>query len=248
MEWNDAAVVLQTGKFRERDMWLRIFTQKRGLMTVFAFGGSRSRRRFCGCLDVLNTINCRLKSSRNGQYLAMEEGTLLHGPQKLRYDFARLGMVMNCVKFIEAFGISQDGAASAYALLQEMLLFFEEESTPHALFPVLFRLRIASEQGFAPTWHECAICGKHPTDAVFHMDEGICRCKNCPPIGKSLAYSIQLPPNVLFLLKKIEFLPPAKWGAETLTANERYACFRAVDGFVQFHLGIKWEDGRFRRV
>ncbi len=250
MEWNDSAIVLQTGKFREADMWLRIFSQKRGLMTVFAFGGSRSRRRFCGCLDVLNTITCRVKTCRNGQYLALEEGTLLHGPQKLRYDWLRLGMAMNCIRFLEVFGIAQENASVNYTLLQEMLVFLEEDSSLHNLLPVLFRLRMASEQGFAPAWHHCPVCGEALTgkDTVFHMDEGFCRCERCSPGKKTLAYTTKLPTKTLQLLHAVEKTSPRTWNVAALSAIERQACFRAIDGFVQFHLGILWEDGRFRRI
>ncbi len=250
MEWNDSAIVLQTGRFREADMWLRIFSQKRGLMTVFAFGGSRSRRRFCGCLDVLNTITCRVKSCRNGQYLALEEGTLQYGPQKLRRDFARLGMIMNCVKFLEAFGVSQDGAPAGYALLQEIFSLFEEDSLPHSLYPVLFRLRMASEQGFAPAWHSCAVCGEDllHKESIFHMNEGIAHCAHCEPHRRSLAYTVPLTPAVLALLHKVEKAPAREWDVFSLSAKDRQICFRAIDGFVQFHLGIAWEEGRFRRV
>ncbi len=250
MEWNDSAIVLETGKFRESDLWLRIFSQNRGIMTVFAFGGSRSRRRFCGCLDVLNTIHCRVKSSRNGQYLALEEGTLLRGPQKLRYDLNRLGMVSNCIKFLQIFGIAEDGAAKVFAFVQEMLLLFEESVVPHTLFPVLFRMRIAAEQGFAPAFASCAICETNLSDkeSIFYMDEGLCRCKNCVANGKSLAYTMQLPAKVSELLQKVIHLPPSHWGVGGLLPFERSACFRAVDGFVQYHLGIVWEDGRFRRI
>ncbi len=250
MEWNDSAIVLQTGKFREADMWLRIFSQKRGLMTVFAFGGSRSRRRFCGCLDVLNTIACRVKTCRNGQYLALEEGSLLHGPQKLRYDWLRLGMAVNCIRFLEVFGIAQENAAANFALLREMVLFFEEDTTLHSLFPVLFRLRMASEQGFAPAWHTCYVCGQslQGKDSVFHMDEGFCRCEQCDCGKKSLAYTTKIPAQALELLHKVEIASPKYWDVAALPLPQRQACFRAIDGFVQFHLGILWEDGRFRRV
>ncbi len=250
MEWNDSAIVLQTGKFREADMWLRIFSQKRGLMTVFAFGGSRSRRRFCGCLDVLNTISCRLKSSRNGQYLALEEGSLQYGPQRLRRDFARLGMVMNCIRFLEAFGISPEGAPAGYALLQDIFMLFEEDAPPHSLYPVLFRLRVASEQGFAPAWHECMVCGKSlaQADCIFHMNEGVAHCVHCEPQRRSLAYTVYLSAEVLALLHKVERAPAAAWDIYSLSGKDRQGCFRAIDGFVQFHLGIAWEEGRFRRV
>ncbi len=250
MEWNDSAIVLQTGRFREADMWLRIFSQKRGLMTVFAFGGSRSRRRFCGCLDVLNTISCRVKSSRGGQYLVLEEGTLQHGPQRLRHDLGRVGMLMNCIKFLEAFGVSQDGAAAGYALLQEFFVLFEGENRPHSLYPVLFRLRMASEQGFAPAWHTCTVCGEALThrESIFHMDAGSAHCVQCESRRNSLAYSVHLSAEVLSVLQKVERAPAHEWDIFSLSAQDRQRCFRAIDGFVQFHLGIAWEEGRFRRV
>ncbi len=238
-------------------------------MTVFAFGGSRSRRRFCGCLDVLNTINCRLKSSRNGQYLALEEGSLQFGPQRLRHDFTRLGMVMNCIRFLEALGVPSEAASAAYALLQELVLLFEGYKTPHSLYPVLFRVRMAAEQGFAPAWHHCSVCGQELLTAAstvtagqasyslrqggqsvctFRMDEGSAHCPGCEPQRRSLAYTVSLSAPALALMHTVEASPLPMWDIQALSAKDRQACFRAIDGFVQFHLGIAWDEGRFRRV
>ena len=52
MEWSDTALVLGVGRFRESDLWLRMLTRRHGIVSAFAFGGSRSRKRFCGCLDL----------------------------------------------------------------------------------------------------------------------------------------------------------------------------------------------------
>lgn len=79
MEWADQAVVLRIGHFRESDLWLKLLCRGRGLLTLFAFGGSRSRRRFCGCLDVLNTLQCRVKTSGRENFLNLEEAVLLSG-------------------------------------------------------------------------------------------------------------------------------------------------------------------------
>ena len=54
MEWSDTALVLGVGRFRESDLWLRMLTRRHGIVSAFAFGGSRSRKRFCGCLDLFN--------------------------------------------------------------------------------------------------------------------------------------------------------------------------------------------------
>ncbi len=249
MEWNDSAIVLHVGRFREADMWLRLLSRKHGLVTVFAFGGSRSRQRFCGCLDVLNTLTCRVKSSRNGQFLSLEEGILVKGPQNLRKDWARLGMFMNCIRFLETIGITQDATKSAYDLMQDMFSFFENLDAPHTLYPVLFRLRMACEQGFAPAWHVCSMCGQSLAggDIIFHMDEGISRCVNCSDFRR-LSYEIKLPANTLNALHRVESSPPLDWNVNDLSFEERQACFRAIDGFVQYHLGIAWDEGRFKRV
>ncbi len=248
MEWNDSAIVLHVGRFREADIWLRLLSRKRGLVTVFAFGGSRSRQRFCGCLDVLNTLTCRVKSSRNGQFLSLEEGILVRGPQKLRQDWSRLGMLMNCIRFLEVLGISQDATQSAYDLMQDMLTFFEKLEAPHMLYPILFRLRMACEQGFAPALHECSSCGSKLNGRVvnFHMDEGTLHCEQCQ--GKKTPYTLKLPIKSLQILHRVEQKSPLEWDAHNLNLDERQACFKAIDGFVQYHLGIAWDEGRFRRV
>ncbi|MDR2726763.1 MAG: recombination protein O N-terminal domain-containing protein, partial [Deltaproteobacteria bacterium] len=110
MEWTDTALVLRVGRFRETDLWVRLLARRRGLISAFAFGASRSRRRFPGCLDLLNVIRVRAKDTRGGAYLNLEEGTLLEGPRRLRQDWRRLGMLMNCVRFLEALGVNPENA------------------------------------------------------------------------------------------------------------------------------------------
>lgn len=275
MEWSDTALVLHVGRFRETDMWLRLLSRHRGIFNVFAFGGSRSRRRFCGCLDLLNTVNCRVKSSRNGEFLALQEGVLLRGPQRLRTDWGRLGVAMNCVRFLDVLGVTRDGAPTAFSLLEDTMHCLEEERTPHALFPLFFRLRLASDQGFAPAFDLCAFCGREVAreDVTFFMDEGQVRCAHCGPsarpgengghggvsseggafgqaagMGGGGRYAVALPPAALETLREVQRETPASWDAARLSLPERRACARAIDGFVQYHLGIAWEDGRFRRV
>ena len=42
-EWADSALVLRMGHFREADLWLKMLCRGHGLLTLFAFGGSRSQ-------------------------------------------------------------------------------------------------------------------------------------------------------------------------------------------------------------
>lgn len=247
MEWMDTALVLRIGRFREADLWLRLLSPARGVFNAFAFGGSRSRRRFCGCLDLLNTVACRVKATRNGSYLTLQEGDLLHGPRRLRSDWNRLGVTMNCARFLETLGVTREGASAAFALMQNVLRVMEEERPPHALFPLFFRLRLASDQGFAPTLDKCGVCGRSLGErGRFLVDEGEMQCSDC---NRSKGrYMVEIPRRVLDVLQVVQQESPGLWDADALSLSERRCCARAIDEFVQYHLGIAWEEGRFRRI
>ena len=180
MEWSDSALVLGVGRFREADLWVRLLTRRHGIVTAFAFGGSRSRKRFCGCLDLFNELQISTKTTRNGMYLSLQEGILVRGPQRLRSDWNRVGMLMNCIRFVEALGVSPDTSGEAFALVKETLALLEEAERVQDLLPVLFRLRLASQQGYAPALRACARCGKTLFDpAGFSVAEGTVLCPDC---------------------------------------------------------------------
>ena len=173
MEWTDQALVLRMGAFRESDLWLRLLCREHGLLTLFAFGGSRSRRRFCGCLDVLNSLQCRVRSSKDGRFLNLEEAALLQGTRLLRRNWRRMGLAANCLRFVEAMGVGEDAAEEAFLLVEDLRALLEAEKAPPVLLPLYFRLRLAGALGFAPNLGQCGRCGRSiGGDALFVVDEG----------------------------------------------------------------------------
>ncbi|MCC8194111.1 MAG: recombination protein O N-terminal domain-containing protein, partial [Deltaproteobacteria bacterium] len=182
MEFTDRVLILRVGRFRETDLWVRFLSPKRGLMSAFAFGGSRSRRRFSGCLDLFNEVFFSVKTTRNGLYNALQEGVLVRAPRKLRDDWHRLGIAANCAKFVEAFGIAPDGAAKAHTALTEMLELLECDAPPLSNLPLLFRAKIAFDQGYALDVGRCSRCGAalpHFPHAGFSVREGGFFCAAC---------------------------------------------------------------------
>lgn len=290
-EWSDAALVLAVGRFRETDMWVRLLTRKHGVVRAFAFGGSRSRRRFSGCLDVMNFLRVRAVTSGNGRFLNLEEGVLVEGPQRLRSDLTRLGMAMNCVRFLEAMdppeGESTGSDASGYApfgsnasksplgrgetqnsgkpssettnlpagpaetpdpfaLMHSLFTRLEAPEAVSEALPVLFRLRLASDQGYAPPFAICAACDKPLAGlgGFFSIAEGVLLCPEC---GSRSRQNLWVSAPALDVLAEVQATLPETWQPERLEPGQRRECLRLVDAFVQYHLGLTWERGRFRR-
>lgn len=126
MNATEKCLVLKVGRFREADCWVKLLTPNRGIFNGFAFGGSRSRRRFVGCLDPLSHVLFTIGTNKTGTYTVLEEGTLLHNFPAVRENSARTGLAVNCVKFIEAVEIDPSDAKPAYELLLETLHMLEQ--------------------------------------------------------------------------------------------------------------------------
>ena len=250
MEWNEQALVLRMGPFRETDIWLRLLCRTRGMLTVFAFGGSRSRRRFCGCLDVWNTLRCRIRSSRDGRFLNLEEATLSAGPQRLRTDWRRMGLAANCLRFTEALGVSGEAAPDVFALLEDLRATLDGSERLPGLLPLFFRLRLAGALGFAPGLECCGRCGGTLEDGgLFAVDEGLVLCPRCRARRQEIGrYGVVMPYGGLDLLRTVQQEFPSRWPVDELPGEIRRACARAIDGFVEYHLGLTWEGSYFRRV
>lgn len=248
MEFTEQGLILRTGRFREADLWVRFLARGRGVVSTFAFGGSRSRRRFCGCLDLFNVVLFSAKSTRGGTYLALQEATLLRGPDRLRRDWRRCGIAANCLRFVEALGTGPDGSNSALALTLDTLDLLEGVETVPDLLPLLFRARFAFEQGYAPRIDQCANCGAIPDEERkmrFLVREGLLFCPSCqPPAGPYVEVSRE----TLDALRFVQDNSPLLWPELRLSPSGRRECSRAVDGFIQYHIGLTWENGTFRRL
>ena len=246
-EWTDQAIVLRMGHFRDTDIWLKVLFRHKGLLTVFAFGASHSRRRFCGCLDVLNTLRCYVRTSGRQRFLNLPEAELLSGPASLRSNWQRSGLAANCLRFAEALGVNAESAQETFDLMEDLRRTLDNASELPGMLPLFFRLRFASAQGFAPALDRCAVCGAATDDtAFFSMDEGHLLCPLCA--RSQSRYMVRLPARALGTMRAIRTGLPSDWASEPLPYAERQALGRAIDGFVQYHLGLGWENGYFRRV
>ncbi len=249
--WSDQAIVLRVGHFREADLWLKLLLRRHGLQTVFAFGASKSRRRFCGCLDVFNTFSCNLCKSGNGKFLNLTEASLLSGPRQLRRQWQRMGLGTNCLKFMEAFGVDEQNASENFALLENLRELLENSQKLPELLPHFFRLRLGCAQGLAPNFHYCGLCGTIPqSSAYFWVNEGQIVCTHCHANAtiSEKRYSIRVSAYILDLLRSVQQTLPSGWPKDELRPEHRSTIARVISAYVQYHLGLTWAEGRFRRI
>lgn len=267
MEFTERALVLRAGRFRENDVWVKLFCAGRGLLTAFAFGGCRSRRRFCGCLDALVLADFRVEVSRRGGYNVLQEGVLRNAFPGLRGDTRKLGLVANCVKFVEAVQLDASGARPVFDLLLETLATLEGGMAGAEMLPLLFKAKLTFEQGLRPDLSLCVRCGRpiaghdradhgfEPGGAfdaaggdasprlAFSVERGGLVCDACgDPAAEPLCA------GTARALEWIGQSRPADWPRLRLEPFMRRELGRVVDRFVAWHLGLRWENGTYRKI
>ncbi len=228
---------------------MRLLSPDRGVFSAFAFGGSKSRRRFSGCLDMFNEVLFKFKETRQGEYVTLQEGVLLNSPRRLREDWQRLGIAVNCARFVEAFGAAPDGAPVTHDLFIRFLRLLENSEKISPVLPVFFRARLAFEQGYALNPESCARCGADLAmrdTAMLPVREGFFLCPDCVRKTPPGPYII-LSRAGLDALRGVLRTPPDEWISPLLASDAARQCARALDSFIQHHTGLFWEGGRFRK-
>lgn len=252
-EWTGEGLILKVGRFREIDCWVRFFSPNHGLVTAVAFGGAKSRRRFCGCLDALNSVLFKVRFFPAKGRHVLEEATLLRGFSRLRHDSSRAGLAANCLQFVQALRISSEEAPAIHGLLLETLDVLDQAEDVPPVFAQLFRAKLCFTQGYAPELNTCAVCGRGMAESqvagmadrpemTLAMETGGIYCSHCPPgSGRQL----RIGPETRSILINLSSSGPREWATLPISPSTRGELFQMVDGYVRRHLGLRWRNGRF---
>ncbi|MDO5536373.1 MAG: DNA repair protein RecO [Desulfovibrionaceae bacterium] len=248
MEWNDTGLVLAKGVFREADVWLRLLFREHGVRTVFAFGGLRSRRRFVGCLDLMNELECRVKASRTGSYEDLEEAVLVRGPGRLRSSRSSLGLAANCLRLVDCAGVPPEAAPDSFRLAREMLALLESGTDRPGVLGLFFRLRFMGLLGYAPDLGHCMGCrSSRGAEAFFCVEEGGVLCPDCRRRRAGMTGAMLSGP-ALDALEEVQRGWPPDWTGLDLAARDRRGAAFCINGVLTYHAGLMWDRGRFVRT
>ena len=158
-------------------------------------------------------------------------------------------MAANCVRFLEAMDVPPDNARAAYELMRGTMRLLEmEESALMPLTPLLFRFRLAADQGYVPELASCARCGcslEELQQVHFVVGEGAPCCPACRRPGDM---SLSLGQEALDVLAKVKEYSPEAWRSLRPSPESARQAARLVDAFVRYHLGLEWINGRFRSM
>lgn len=247
-EFSEKCIILKVGQFRESDCWVRFLSPSRGILTAFAFGGLKSRKRFPGCLEPLNFVSLYVTSNRSGTYYSLQEGLLLQRFPEIHKDLSRWGMAVNCLKFVEAAHLGSVNSQEVLRHLYRLLFLLNTQPHPPQTLPSLFRVWVTCEYGYRPECLRCVRCGQKiqpHQQGLFSVEHGSVICPSCSLTEER--NGIFLSGEVLGRMHSIvrdHEIPEHKHEESSLDHEKR--ALQVLDTFVQVHMGLVWDSGRFR--
>jgi DNA repair protein RecO (recombination protein O) len=232
-EWSETVLVMRVGVLREADCWVRFFSPSRGMVSAFAFGGRRSRRRFGGCLDPLLRVLFTIAPDRHRRYLVLQEGHVVERFSSLKDRLDRLGMASNCIRFVERLTVPPESASFVHDAVVQALRLLDSRQPVPSFFPVLFRAHLVFGLGFVPTVQACSRCGADPGQRpAFSIPQGGVLCPRCAGGERTISR------QALNILRELRRPLPAPWATRPLSHTVREECVHLVDHFVRWHMDL----------
>jgi len=179
--YRDEAVVLRTHKLGEADRIVTLLSRRHGKIRAVAKGVRRTGSRFGSRLEPFMVADLQLYEGRSLDVIQQAETLGAYGAD-IAADYASYtaanAMVETADRLTEA-----EGSLQQYLLLVGALRSLSRREHTPALTLDSYLLRALSIAGWAPSFGQCARCGKPgPHDRIVPQLGGVV-CDDCAPPG-----------------------------------------------------------------
>jgi len=183
--YRDEAVVLHTHKLGEADRIVTLLTREHGQVRAVAKGVRRTSSRIGARLEPFSLVEAQLHRGRSLDVVTQVEtinpyGRLLAADYQL-YTCATV-MVETAVRLSDDAG---EPVPQQYLLLVGALHALATRRHAPQLVLDSYLLRALAVAGWAPSFHDCAVCGTPGPHAAFHIEAGGAVCPVCRPPGSA---------------------------------------------------------------
>ena len=225
--YRDEAVVLRTHKLGEADRILTLLTRRHGKVRAVAKGVRRTGSKFGARLEPFMVADLQLYEGRSLDVITQAESLGSYGAE-ISQDYAAYtaanAMVEAADKLTEA-----EGSLQQYLLIVGALRSLARGEHGAGLTLDSYLLRALALAGWAPSFEDCARCGRVGAHTAVVVQLGGVVCDDCAPPGTP-----RLAASSVVLLGA---LLAGDWTyAETATTTDRNQASGIIAAYTQWHL------------
>jgi DNA repair protein RecO (recombination protein O) len=225
--YRDEAVVLRTHKLGEADRIVTLLTRRHGKVRAVAKGVRRTGSKFGARLEPFMVADLQLYEGRSLDVVTQAESLGSYGAE-ISQDYAAYtaanAMVEAADKLTEA-----EGSLQQYLLLVGALRSLARGEHGAGLTLDSYLLRALALAGWAPSFQDCARCGRVGAHTAVVVQLGGVVCDDCAPPGTP-----RIAASTVVLLGA---LLAGDWSyAETASTSDRNQASGIIAAYTQWHL------------
>ena len=226
--YRDAAIVLRTHKLGEADRIITLLTRERGLVRAVAKGVRRTRSRFGARLEPGMIIDAQLYEGRSLDTVTQVEVLAPYGGDLAR-DYLAWTAGSAMLETAERLCADSGPARQQFAMLAGGLAALAGGEHETGLILDAYLLRSLAVAGWAPSFHDCALCGEPGPHTAFNLASGGVVCPSCRTPGSAVP--------ALATLALLGALLQGDWlTADASLPRHRREGSGLVTAFLQWHL------------
>lgn len=184
--YRDEAVVLRVQKLGEADRIVTLLTREHGKVRGVAKGVRRTSSKFGARLEPFGHVELQLHAGRSNLHTITQAQTITAYGRRLVEDYRLYTTATAMVEMADRLTEAEfEPATSQYLLLVGALHSLATRRHPEGLVLDSYLLRAVAVAGWAPSFHDCAQCGRPGPHRAFAPQAGGVVCVECRPPGSA---------------------------------------------------------------
>ena len=151
-------MLLRRVEHGDSDLILTFLGRDRGVLSAFARGARRSKRRFAGCLSWFAISDVELRRRRGSELYSLTSANLVRDNTPLAIDPATLAHASYATELCRELLAAEQPEPAVFELLTGFYATLREHGASRRALRC-FELMLLRELGIAPTFARCARCG-----------------------------------------------------------------------------------------
>ena len=151
------AILLRRVDFGDDDLILTVFSPTRGKISLIAKSARKSRKRFCGALDLFSAYEV-VYTTGKGRLPNLQEATVKHPFCQIRSHFKKTAYASYFVEIINHWMEPDVAQPRVFELLFQVLDRLDRSDLPDELLSIVFQMTLMIISGFSPNFTTCCLC------------------------------------------------------------------------------------------
>ena len=233
-----SAILLKRINFGDYDLILTIFTQTQGKITVIAKSARKSRRRFCGAIDLFSLSQLVFKQGR-GRLPALQEASVLYPFSHIRSDIIKTAYACYFAEIVHHWMEPNAVQTQVFDLLYQVLDRLDSSRLPDEILSIVFQMALLTFSGISPCLDTCCLCHAemnrlNENRIRVNITKGGIICNSC---GRDSAPGLYLSRAAI---KQLQWMECGNWNKISrirFSSGFIQEALKFLEVFVPYHLG-----------